>query len=498
MRQSITLFGIFCLAFISTLSAQSPSKVVWGEAVEAGKSRTIKAFVSYDEDAYYFVRKTIQTNDLGFLVRLDSKMNFENEKPLKRPIDNSRGHSLRDVSILDGQPSLIWHSYADKTAKYVSQDFDGSTLTLQNGLTTMTETFTEYIGIMKKYVDYGQVMTSVSKDLSKRVFTYSGTGFSAENAAFGICVTGIKNEMLYNADYNAGKSTSEVNRLAVAVGNDGTSYALVRIASGKKSSPGSELKIWKFNPDGSNEGEISISFPDKNISKMSMQVGLDGSIICAGVYSYKDLLSAQGTAYIKIDGSDFSITDKKLEDFDTALIEQSSGSKKLNGYKMVKLQGPIILDNGNAVMGIEQYEGSFEPLVYRDILVFEFGENGGISKTGIVRKEQNGSNAYFNFLSYKLVTKGDKAYVVYNDVAKNTETPGNEKHSKCIITGYNPAIIAELTSSGFVKEVACHSKKEKMRVSIAEIQQTQEGNLIFMQNQISGDNSKMQFGKLEL
>lgn len=506
MRLSIILSGLIYFTLNLSVSGQTTSKVVWGEAFETGKTRSVNGFVSDHEDEYYFLNSnTASIKSFSELTKLDSKMNLVTQEPFEFE-DNGRSNNFQDATMVDDKLSCVYYNYKVDNGQ-LRRKFEGhlrrqyynnSTLKMEGSSSPLADTNDVPIRFFytKKNIEYGKMMTSDSRDFSKRVYAYAGKDFTEDQASFEITVINDHNDALYTAEVKTTHPTSLINRMAVAVYNDGTSYLLARIVGDIKRNESSELRVWKFNPDGSSGGEATISYPDKSISGVGMKIAPDGTVVCAGMFSYKGLYRAQGTLYIRINAENMSISQQKTEDFESSLIDQSSGSKRLNGYDYATFQGPYILDNGNTVIGIEKYDTN--PLEYGDIVGFEFNKNGDITKTAIIRKMQLGSNDYENYMSYKLVSKGNKAYVVYNDKSKNTDKPGNEKHKKCYISGYNPLIIAELTANGFVKNVASQKSKESMRVSIEDIQQTQEGNLIFMRNQISGNNSKMQWGKMEL
>ncbi len=497
MKNSITLLSIFMLILVSNVSAQTPSKVVWGEPFLAGKERKIVGFVSQSDEAYFFIKKNgLDYRDSGTLTKLDENFNWVAQRPVVIPRPGKYAY-LNDATATDDKASIILRKQDDESSTVISQEFDDRTLEMTNGMTTMADSYSHYVGPRYKNADYGAPMQDKSEDLSKRVFTNIGSNFSAESVSFRLSVCNDENEIMYSTEIKTEYPARRLYRLAMTVGNDGTSYVLARIVSGEKKDINSEVKIWKYNPDGSSDGEVSISLPEKYISNIEMKIAPDGSLICAGFYSYLIGHGANGTVFFQIDPTDLSVTTKKLEDFDATLLGLSSAVKKINGFYRVRVLGPFILDNGNTVVGMERYSGTSEPIISSDLIAFEFDSIGVITNTALIRKDQHSGASVANYSSCQMFSKGNRVFAVYNDAEINTKVPAHKIHSACKASKYNPTIIAELTASGFVKEVVCFNKEEKMRVSILDIKQNQDGDLIFMQTQNSSQ-SQMRFGKLEL
>lgn len=209
-----------------------------------------------------------------------------------------------------------------------------------------------------------------------------------------------------------------------------------------------EYHLLTFNGTSSRPDDHTIAVPDKFLQDMTLAMGKEGDILCAGLYGNKGAFSVRGAFFLRLDRATKKIVHESYKPFSDDFItsymteKEEDKAKKKADKKGEELELPefdlheiILRDDGGAVLIAEQYylrvvqstytdsQGHTSTRTtyhyfYNDVLVVNMGPDGNIDWAVKVPKRQHSVNTSI-YSSIATAVKGERLYMVFNDSGKN-------------------------------------------------------------------------------
>lgn len=262
--------------------------------------------------------------------------------------------------------------------------------------------------------------------------------------------------LLWSQDLDLPYPSDEFDVESQRVDNDG-SVVLLGVKYAQKSEK-RELKregkatyeyhLLTFSGSSSRPDDHPIDVPDKFLQDMTLAMGKEGDILCAGLYGNKGAFSVRGAFFLRLDRATKKIVHESYKPFSDDFItsymtEKEEGkAKKKADKKGEELELPefdlheiILRDDGGAVLIAEQYylrivqstytdsQGHMSTRTtyhyfYNDVVVVNMTPDGNIDWAVKVPKRQHSANTSL-YSSIATAVKGDRLYMVFNDSGKN-------------------------------------------------------------------------------
>jgi hypothetical protein len=217
--------------------------------------------------------------------------------------------------------------------------------------------------------------------------------------------------------------------------------------------------------------DYPITVTDKFLQDMTLSMGDEGDIICAGLYGNKDAQSVRGAFFLRLDRTSKQVTHSSYkafsDDFITMYLSEKKAEKaKKNAEKKDKelelpeysLHGIIRRDDGGAVLLAEQYYINYYTYTYstgnggtttrtvvqysyNDVLVINIDPEGNIEWASKVPKRQISQNDGGMYSSFAVDVKNDHIYLVFNDSGENLFLKPGDKVHQFSLTGKDALVV---------------------------------------------------------
>ena len=228
-----------------------------------------------------------------------------------------------------------------------------------------------------------------------------------------------------------------------------------------------EYHMLVYKGDAPLPEDHAITVPDKFLQDMTISMGDEGDIICAGLYGNKNSFNVRGAFYLRLDRATKAIAHESYKAFEDDFItmymtEKEAGkAKKKADKKDEELELPefILHDiirrtDGGAVMVAEQYrsytvcytdsKGNTRcntHYVYNDVIVVNVDPQGDIEWATKVPKRQHSVNDNGRYSSFAVAVKEDRIYFLFNDSGENLFLKPGDKVKQFKLTGKDALVV---------------------------------------------------------
>ncbi len=242
------------------------------------------------------------------------------------------------------------------------------------------------------------------------------------------------------------------------VDRDGNVYVLgVRFFDGvrerRAGKPNYQYVILAWFDEGQRMEEYALSLDGKFITDLTLRIGRDGIINCAGFYSEKGTWSVKGTCYLRLDPRGWRVLVEQASPFAFEFLTHYLNPRRQEKAREAEARGDvnrqpelyryaldhlILRSDGGAVLVAEQYYVEEYTLYYtdyymgysrnqrryfyynyNDIIVVNIRPDGSLEWTTRIPKRQETLNDHGYFSSYAMATVRDRFYFIFNDHPRN-------------------------------------------------------------------------------
>jgi hypothetical protein len=377
------------------------------------------------------------------------------------------------------------NSMSASTITYSVVEVDASNLTPQGEpLKLPLKPAQELVYGKTGVVDRGRLIMAESPNGEYIAVSVSGPEHSKENAQFQIASLN-KNTLEGSAtELNPGMEAELFNRNALAVDNSGFVYLLATLKTEPQTLK--EYRLYKFDPTGGLVSDVSI--PTGRLIYCTTHLFIDskGSLLLTGLTSTTSTDKFDGISYMRFSADNLEQESSQAHSLPSE-FESKTKAIKNGSFDYFRNSQAVVTPNDDVVISTEYVKRySDTGTEYGDLLAFRMNSVGEISATGILKKEQQNSQRYTDYSSYRLVNLGEEVYIFYNDLEKNEMVPAEEEGTKTRTTGYYPLFAAQLTQSGFKKELLYSSNKEKLRTNIQTIYKQKNSGIFIYEDGLKG------------
>ncbi|MBL8000828.1 MAG: hypothetical protein JNL05_02595 [Flavobacteriales bacterium] len=464
-----------CLLLVATamlagqVHAQTKTQradIEWGDLLDDKKDGDFRRVIDRTGDAVY---QLMYSKKDGFLVQ---RMDLDMRPVYRKPIELEMGKDeleLEDVHII-GRNIVVFASSHDKRN-------DERNLFVKVYAAADMGPVSMYTKVARMDVESrrnrGAFNTALSPDSSK-VLLYVQKPFEKnEKDRFAVKVFDASLSKLWEADIEMPYTDKEFVMEEMQVDNDGSvvcvgvKYASPRERRELKRSGGVPydyhvLVYWKGQAAPVDE---TIKVEGKFLQDLTLSLGKDGDILCAGFYSDKGSWSIRGTFFLRIDRVTKSIVHQSFKEFDKEFItaymtEKEKGKaerkaeRKGEEVEMMEYDVRDIIrrEDGGALVLAEQYYWWVETVrttnangtvstrvmyhyVYNDIIVVNIAPGGDIEWAAKVPKRQHSINDAGYNSSFAANLKGGKVHLIFNDSGSNLFLKEGDRVAQFEVTG---------------------------------------------------------------
>ena len=249
-----------------------------------------------------------------------------------------------------------------------------------------------------------------------------------------------------------------------------------------------EYHLLVFKESSPAPQDYPIVVADKFLQDMTISMGQEGDIVCAGLFGNKGSFSVRGAFYLRLDRASKSIGHESYMDFSDDLItsymteKEANKAKKKADKKDEELELPefdlhdlIRRDDGGAVLIAEQYfmrivtVTSSNPnggtvttttyhYYYNDVIAVNISPEGNVEWAAKVPKRQHSVNDGGVFSGCAVAVKGSNIYLVFNDSGENLFLKQGDKVKQFELKGKDALVVlATIDGDGKVSREALFS-----------------------------------------
>ena len=312
----------------------------------------------------------------------------------------------------------------------------------------------------------------VSKDTSKILLAaWADNDDNKTLTSLHVSVLETKFTSLWKQNFTLPYTQEQVKILNQVMSNTGQVYASAKIYADKKEKKAAKkkdeptplsYKMVVFSMDGTSDKvkEITTEVPGKFIADLSIHVGKQGELYCAGIYTNDQQRVIQGIFYNKINGQAGAITvtvNKELSDTDIKSFKTKKDKSGNEGLDLnFEMKSLILREDGGVVLTVEEvftthesYESGGKMKFVtnyntNDVLVSSISPQGSIDWLKMIPKSQAFGGTE-NYSSYALMVSGANLCFVYNDDKDNISQPTSAKAKA--ISSFKDAVAGMLTIS---------------------------------------------------
>lgn len=487
-----------CLTFlvVAVASAQTKTQraeIQWSEVLEDKVHGDFVRMIDRTDDATY---ELMSSKKEGFLIqRMDLSMHTVYSKRIELEMGKVE-MELEDIHII-GDKIIVFASIYDKKA-------DEKNLFMKAYGTADMKPETMYtkvarIGVESKR-NQGAFETKVSPDGSKILIYVENPFEKKEFDRFGIKVFDKDLAKIWDGDIVMPYSDQEFRMEQMLVDNDGSvvcvgvKYAIKqerreRKREGQVPYDYHVLVYWKGQEKPVDE---TLNVKDKFLQDLTLTLGTEGDVLCAGFYSDKGTWSIRGTFFLRIDRVTKTIVHQSFKEFDKDFIvaymtekeerkAERNADRKGQEVEMMEYDMREIIrrEDGGALVVAEQYYMWVEVIrttqpngasttsyryhyVYNDIIVVNINPSGDIEWAAKVPKRQHSVNDGGYYSSYAMNVKDGKIYLIYNDTGENLFLKQGDKVQQFEITGKDALVtLSTIDEDGITHREALFSPEKR-------------------------------------
>lgn len=479
---SLLLFVMISTIVIGQKQLNKPD-VTWGKEYKRPNFSAVEKIVGSDASGTYVWRNksgSLTTSEV-IIEHYDKNMNMDKSNSLDIPLTSlNNNFSVVDIFPFAGNIvtlSSLYDRSSDKNTLY-AQTIDKSTLKLNQKRIEVASI------IAKRRLNKGGFDYSISRD-SSRILMYSSLPYDrrgGEKMSFNVYNESL--DLQWNKTVELPFRDRDFTVESYEVDRNGNVYVLGRLIENSGISlfglarPFYRYVIVAYRNNGEDMKQYDVSMNDDFITDLTIRVGNNGDLICAGFYSERSTQGMKGAFFSKINAKTNEMYDIKRGEFDSEFLSQfmskrrAKKKRELFNYRIDRL---VLRSDGGALMIAEQFyirvtthtdangfQTTTTTYYYNDIIAVNINPDGTIAwATKIPKRQIDGTGA---FSSYAMAISKGKIYFIYNDHPKNiTRTDyrkiKNFNGKKSIVT------LATLSPDGSYEKIPLFSNRDESIVT---------------------------------
>lgn len=414
-----------------------PVTVEWGEEYRRPPFSAVEKIIGSDANGTYVWRNKIGSlrSYEVIIERYDKQLNMDKSATLNLPLNTFNN----DFQIVDIVPfggniillSALYDGRANENTLQV-QKIDKSTLTLKDRPKKVANIEA------KRRMNKGGFDYAISRDSSK-ILMYANLPYNRrgrEQLSLTVYTDNLMQQWTKEVELPFEDRDFQVE--SYEVDRDGNVYILGRLIDRNNISffsnrPYYSYVIVAYRNNGKDVKQYDVSLGDDFITDLTIRVGNDGDLICAGFYSERTTQSMKGSFFSKINADTKRMYDIKKGEFDAEFLAQFMSQRRANkkrelyNYRVDKL---VLRSDGGALIVAEQFyvivttrtdangmQTTTTTYHYNDIITINMNPDGSIAwATRIPKRQIDGTG---QFSSYAMTISKGKIYFMYNDHPKN-------------------------------------------------------------------------------
>ena len=479
-----------CLA-ATTLQAQKKpdqAQVKWGTDKNAKEDGAFSRIIDDDGTTVYMLLGEARKQHL--LQRMDG-LKVTWKKPLELEVDKAE-YKLEHVALTpDG--IAVFTSYYDKKTdvnRLYASTYDQAGFARRKPRTKVAEIRAE------RSTNPGEFLIASSPDRSKVLLKVNPPIEKGTRERYTIKVLNADLGELWSNDVTLPYDQDLYRTENLLVDNDGSALLVGKKFSEKQESK--ELKrkgkpnygyvLLAYTAGSSAPQEYPVEVPDKFLQDLTLNIGKDGDIICAGLYGNKESYNVRGCFFLRLDRATKKVVHQSYkafsDDFITEYLTEKEAKKverkadrkdeeiELPSYYLHDL---VRRTDGGAVLVAEKYTANTVCYTdsrgssscnthyrYNDLVVVSIGPDGNIEWASKVPKRQHSVNDGGKYSSCAVGVKGDKVYLIFNDSGENLYVKPGDKVHEFELKGDDALVVLSVVSGdGSVTREAMFSPERR-------------------------------------
>lgn len=433
---SLLLFSVLAISAIAQKFTKE-ANVNWGKEYRRPSFSAVEKIIASDASGTYVWRNKAGslTNTEIIVERYNNQLDLDKSASLDLPLNAFNN----DFQVVDIVPfggnivmlSALYDGRANENILHV-QRIDKTSLKLQGQRKEVAKISA------KRRMNKGGFDYAISRD-SSRILMYAALPFERRGGEkLSLTVYDDKLNQQWTKDVELPFRDRDFQVENYEVDRRGNVYILGRLIDRNNISlfgnrPFYSYVIVAYRNNGKDVKQYDVSLGDDFITDLTMRVGNDGDLICAGFYSERTTQSMKGSFFSKINAETKKMYDIKKGEFDSEFLAQFMSKRRarkkreLFNYRIDQL---VLRSDGGALMVAEQFfvrvttqtdANGFQTQTYtyyyNDIIAINMNPDGSIEwATRIPKRQIDGSGA---FSSYAMTISKGKIYFMYNDHPKN-------------------------------------------------------------------------------
>ncbi len=336
----ILLLAVAALITATSAFAQTKTdkaQVNWGADMDMKEDGTFMDVIGDVDNSIYML---IGRHNKPFIQRMDG-LKVAYQKPVDLELDE-KDLVVKRV-MLTKTEILVFATRYDKKAEENTLYFSSYDQDDFKPLKRFEKIATIHA---EKFRNAGGFFLTVSPDLTKVLVEVYRPFEKGQAEEFQLTVYDEGMGRLWSQDYTLGYDDDKFSAQAMRVDNDGIILMLGK-KYGEKEEQREQRKAGKatyeyhllvFKEASATPQDHPIAVADKFLQDMTISMGQDGDIICAGLYGNKGSFSVRGAFYLRLDRASKSIAHESYMDFSDDLItsymtekEEKKGKKRQIG-----------------------------------------------------------------------------------------------------------------------------------------------------------------------
>jgi|AntRauTorckE5430_2_1112549.scaffolds.fasta_scaffold01448_3 hypothetical protein len=515
MKKWSSLLLLIMLTTVTYAQKQlNKPNIVWGEEYKRPNFSAVEKIIGSDDSGTYIWRNksgTLTTNEI-IIEHYDNKLKLDRTNSLNIPLNLlNNDFNIVDIFPFAGQIVALTSFYdrgGDKNTLF-AQTIDKSSLQLNDKRVEVAEINA------KRRMNKGGFDYAISRDSSK-LLIYSNLPFErrgGEKLSLNVYNEALdlqwkKTVELPFPDRNFQVESYEVDK-------DGNVYLLGKLVENvglsmlfRQGTPNYSYVIVAYRNDGDEVNDYEVSLGDDFITDLTIRIGNNGDLVCAGFYSERTTQGMKGAFFSRINAETKEMYDIKKGKFKPEFLEQFMSkrrSKKKRGelynYRIDRL---VLRSDGGALMIAEQFyirvttrtdangfTTTTTTYYYNDIIAVNINPDGTIAWAARIPKRQSDGSGAFS--SYAMSISKGKIYFIYNDHPKNI-TRTNYRKIKNFNGKKSIVTLATLSPDGTYEKIPLFSNRDERIVTRPRIaRQTGKNELVIF----GTFKKRYKFGKIE-
>ncbi len=497
----LTLHLLFWIALLGSLSAnalaQQAASLAWSPELKAPPSSTLRQIVDVTKEDFLALRyrapHSLSGSERYWLERYDHRMRLLRSQAIDLKYKN-KVQDFEGVFTLGGKLWLLtsFHNKAKKEV-YLFRQQVGRRSLRQNLRTMELVARTPALSLTRT----GHFNYFIPPDSSHLLLYNSLPYQKGQPEQFAFRVFRPDFQLRWERDVRLPWPDEQFRVEEYRVDRHGNVYLLgVRFFDGvrerRAGKPNYQYVILAWFDEGRRMEEYALSLDGKFITDLTLRIGRDGIITCAGFFSEKGTWSIKGSCYLRIDPEGWRVLVQRATPFTFEFLAHYLNPRRQEKARQAEARGDrsrqpelyryaldhlILRTDGGAVLVAEQYyveeytlyytdyylgysrnQRRYYYYHYNDIILVNIRPDGSLEWITRIPKRQETLNDRGYFSSYAMATVRDRFYFVFNDHPRNFD----ERHARRYTFDGTRAVVAlaEVRKDGSVRTRPLTSPQE--------------------------------------